>query len=63
MFCSLSKDKAKKYYAARSGQLSLSGSRPCDLLFVRQDFGVVASTSHTAAGKVPIPDRFYHQNF
>jgi hypothetical protein len=30
---------------------------------VREGFGVVSSTSHTAAGKVPIPDRFSQQNF
>ena len=30
---------------------------------VREGFGVVSSTSHAAAGKVPIPDRFSQQNF
>jgi len=38
------------------------GSRHRNLLFVREGFGVVNSTSHTAAGKVPILDRSSHQN-
>ena len=29
---------------------------------VREGFGVVTSTSHSAAGRVPIPDRFSQQS-